>query len=42
LQSLDPSKAHGPDRFPSRILKECAFQVAPSLHHLFTKSLRLS
>jgi hypothetical protein len=42
LQNLDPSKAHGPDGFPSRILKECAFQVAPSLHHLFTKSLRLS
>ena len=42
LQNLDPSKAHGPDGFPSRILKECAFQLAPSLHHLFTKSLRLS
>jgi hypothetical protein len=37
LQNLDPSKAHGPDGVPSRILKECAFQVAPSLHHLFTK-----
>ncbi|CAB4028407.1 Hypothetical predicted protein, partial [Paramuricea clavata] len=42
LQNLDPSKAHGPDGFPSRILKECAFQLAPSLHHLFTKSLHLS
>ena len=42
LQNLDPTKAHGPDRFPSRILKECAFQLAPSRHYLFTKSLRLS
>ena len=42
LQNLDPSKAHGPDGFPSRVLKECAFQLAPSLHYLFTKSLRLS
>ena len=42
LQNLDPTKAHGPDGFPSRILKECAFQLAPSLHYLFTKSLRLS
>ncbi len=42
LQNLDATKAHGPDGFPSRILKECAFQLAPSLHYLFTKSLRLS
>jgi hypothetical protein len=39
---LDPFKAHGPDGFPSRVLKECAFQLAPSLHYLCTKSLRLS
>ena len=42
LQNLDPTKAHGPDGFPSRILKECAYQLAPSLLYLFTKSLRLS
>ena len=42
LQNLDPFKAHGPDGFPSRVLKECVFQLAPSLHYLFTKSLRLS
>ncbi len=42
LQNLDPSKAHGPDGLPSRILKECSSQLAPSLHRLFTKSLRLS
>ena len=42
LQNLDPTKAHGPDGFPSRILKECAYQLAPSLLYLLTKSLRLS
>ena len=42
LQNLDPSKAHGPDGLPSRILKECAHQLAPSLHYLFTKSLKIS
>ena len=42
LQNIDPSKAHGPDGFPSRILKECAHQLAPSLHYLFTKSLKMS
>ena len=42
LQNLDPTKAHGPDGFPSRILKECAYQLAPSLPYLLTKSLRLS
>ena len=41
--NLHPSKAHGPDGFPSRILKEYALQLAPSLHYsVFTKSLRLS
>jgi hypothetical protein len=39
LQKLDTSKAHGPDGLPSHILKECAHQLAPSLHYLFTKSL---
>ncbi len=42
MQNLDPSKAHGPDGLPSRILKECSSQLAPSLHRLFTKSLQLS
>ncbi len=42
LQNLDPSKAHGPDGLPSRILKECAHQLAPSIHYLFTKSLKIS
>ena len=42
LQNLGPTKAHGPDGFSSRILKECAYQLAPSFLYLFTKSLRLS
>jgi hypothetical protein len=42
LQNLGPSKAQGHDGFTLRILKECAFQVALSLYHLFTKLLRLS
>ncbi|CAB3987228.1 Hypothetical predicted protein, partial [Paramuricea clavata] len=42
LLNLDPSKAHCPDGFPFRILKECSLQLAPSLHYLFSKSLRLS
>ena len=42
LQNIDPSKAHGPDGLPSRILKECAYQLAPSLRYLFTKSLKMS
>ena len=42
LQNLNPSKAHGSDGLPSRILKESANQLAPSLHYLFTKSLKVS
>ena len=42
LQNIDPSKAHGPDGLPSRIPKECAHQLVPSLHYLFTKSLKMS
>ena len=42
LQNLNPFKAHGSDGLPSRILKECANQLAPSLHYLFTKSLKVS
>ena len=42
LQNLNPSKAHGFDELPSRILKECANQLAPSLQYLFTKSLKVS
>ncbi len=41
LESLDPSKATGPDEISCRILKECAAQLAPSLTKLFNKSLSL-
>ncbi|CAB4012394.1 Hypothetical predicted protein, partial [Paramuricea clavata] len=40
LLSLDTNKATGPDEIPSRILKECAHQIAPSLCLLFNQSLR--
>ena len=42
LQNLDPSKAHGPNGIPSRLLVECTSQLSPSLHYLFNKSLALS
>ncbi|CAB4010489.1 Hypothetical predicted protein [Paramuricea clavata] len=35
LLSLDTNKATGPDEIPPRILKECAYQIAPSLCLLF-------
>ena len=39
LSNLDPTKASGPDEIPSRILKECSVQIAPSLCALFNHSL---
>ncbi|CAB3994070.1 Hypothetical predicted protein [Paramuricea clavata] len=39
LRALDPDKALGPDGIPSRILKETAQQIAPSLTLLFNKSI---
>ena len=41
LESIDISKATGPDQLSGRILKECAAQLAPSLTTLFNKSLQL-
>ena len=41
LQNIDSSKAHGLGGLPSRILKECAHQLPPSLYYLFTKSLKI-
>ena len=35
LKSLDTSKASGPDGIPSRLLKECAGQIASSLCDIF-------
>ena len=40
LKSLDTSKASGPDGIPSRLLKECAGQIAPSLCDIFNHSLQ--
>ncbi len=40
LNSLDISKATGPDKLSGRILKECASALAPSLTKLFNKSLK--
>ena len=39
LVALDVSKAAGPDGIPSRLLRECAIQIAPSLTRLFNLSL---
>ena len=39
LNSLDTTKACGPDGIPSRLLKECSQQIAPSLCTIFNHSL---
>ena len=39
LNVLDTSKACGPDGIPSRLLKECHQQIAPSLYDVFNHSL---
>lgn len=39
LYNLNPSKASGPDKITTRVLKECASSITPSLTHLFNKSL---
>ena len=36
LQDLDPSKSHGPDKIPSKLLKLMASEIAPSLSLVFT------
>ena len=41
LANLDASKATGPDKIPSRVLKETAHELAPSLCEQINKSLRL-
>lgn len=38
LQQLDPSKAPGPDRIPTHILKLCKAEIAPILQVIFTQS----
>ena len=39
LQQLNPSKAPGPDNLPTKILKDYAHELAPSLTTLFNDSL---
>jgi hypothetical protein len=39
LNSLDTTEACGPDGIPSRLLKECRQQIAPSLCTIFNHSL---
>ena len=39
LKNLNASKASGPDDIPSRVLKLCAEQIAPTLCNIFQKSL---
>ncbi len=41
LSSLDQNKAFGPDGISPRLLREGAFQLAPSLCRLFNLSLRM-
>ena len=38
LQQLDPSKALGPDRIPTHILKFCKAKIGPILQVIFTQS----
>ena len=39
LQDLDPSKSHGPNKIPSKLLKLMASEIAPSLSLVFAASL---
>ena len=39
LNSLDTSKAYGPDGIPPRLLKECSKEISSSLCSLFNKSI---
>jgi hypothetical protein len=41
LHDLDTSKACGPDGIPSRLLKECGQEIAPSVCALFNQSLNI-
>ena len=42
LQDLKPYKANGPDKIPTRLLKECVKEIAPSLVLLYQASLKQS
>ena len=42
LKNIKEHKAHGPDKIPNRLLKECATEIAPSLVLLFQASIKQS
>ena len=42
LKNIEEHKAHGPDKIPNRLLKECAVEIAPSLVLLFQTSIKQS
>jgi hypothetical protein len=39
LKKLNPSKAPGPDALPTKVLKDCAQELSPSITQLFNDSL---
>ncbi|CAB3980151.1 Hypothetical predicted protein [Paramuricea clavata] len=41
LREIDPTKACGPDAFPSFVLKECASELAPSAYYLANRAQRV-
>jgi exonuclease III len=42
LTKLNPSKAQGPDNLPTRVLKDCAQELTPSITTLYNESLHQS
>ena len=42
LKNIKEYKAHGPDKIPNRLLKECVTEIAPSLVLLFQVSIKQS
>jgi exonuclease III len=42
LKTLNPTKAPGPDNIPTKVIKECASELTPSITQLFNDSLNLT
>jgi hypothetical protein len=42
LKLLNPTKAPGPDNIPTKVIKECAHELTPSITKLFNDSLSMS
>ena len=38
IQKINPNKANGPDKVPTRFLKENAIECGAMFHHLFCQS----